>query len=218
MISITVGGNSFISESELYTHLTRRLNGGEFTYLMAVEEAGANNPSIAQVFDEMRGATLAEIETALINSGITYSIEAVTQAYNLLATQQTSIQIKNAQALILATQLIDEFDFIGKPTLLTQPLRWPRVDAIDRNGVAIADDTIPAGVKTATAELTYFLLQHDMTDPTQYQAIYLLTYRGVGQSQSAFGKRASQKLPANVMDSLKPFLIEKSGFSSTLIF
>lgn len=221
-MTITAGVNSFTTEVELYSHLSTRLNGDSFTYLAAVFEAGiadqvTDMQATAQIVNDMRGATLAEIEAALTAAGITYDAPTLTKVHNTLIAGKTAIQIKNAQALILATQLIDQFDFVGLPTDTAQPLQWPRVGAVDRNRQSIPDNSIPAGIKTATAELAYFLLQNDTTDPAQYHHIFLLTSYRVGESQSSYGKRANKKLPDNVMDLLKPFLLEKSGFSSELI-
>jgi len=216
-MTITAGVNSFVTESELYNHLSTRLNGDSFTYQAAVFEAGITDQATAQTFNDMRGATLAEIEAALTAAGIVYNAATLAQAYNSLTASKTAIQAKNAQALILATQLIDQFNFIGLPTDTAQALQWPRAGAIDRNGQPIPANSIPTGIKTATAELAYFLLQHDTTDPAQYHHIFLLTSYRVGESQSSYGKRANKKLPDNVMDLLKPFLLEKSGFSSELI-
>lgn len=218
-MTITAGINSFVTESELYSHLSTRLNGDSFSYLAAVFEAGVTDQATAQIFNDMRGATFAEVEAALSAAGIIYDYDApaLAKAHDTLTAGKTAIQIKNAQALILATQLIDQFDFIGLPTDTAQALQWPRVGAVDRNRQPIPDNSIPAGIKTATAELAYFLLQHDTTDPAQYHHIFLLTSYRVGESQSSYGKRANKKLPDNVMDLLKPFLLEKSGFSSELI-
>ncbi len=62
---IILGTNSFIDESEFYSHLATRLNADEFSYLAAAYEAGAQDAEVAQIFSDMRGATLAALETAL---------------------------------------------------------------------------------------------------------------------------------------------------------
>ncbi len=221
-MTITPGVNSFTTETELYSYLATRLNGDEFTYSAAVLESGINEPVMVQLFVDMRMSTLANIKAALLAlgysaDGIPYDEEALDQSYNLLNSGETSIQIKNAQALILATQVIDQFEFIGKPTDTTQALQWPRIGAIDRNGEAIPDGTIPTGIKTAANELAFFLLRNDITDPQQHNHVFLLTSYRVGESQSTFSKREDKKLPDNVMDLLKPFLLSKSGFSSALM-
>lgn len=216
-MTITTGVNSFTTESEFYSHLATRLNGDDFTYLSAVLATGINDPAIAKVFDDMRGASLADIKTALTTANIAYIDSVLDDAFALLTSGGTKIQAKNAQALILATQLIDPFDFIGQPTETTQPLQWPRVGAVERNGQSIPADSIPNGIKTATAELAFFLLKHDITDPRQHHHLFLLTSERIGEVQNSYSKRINKKLPDNVMDLLKPFLLEKSAFSSTLI-
>lgn len=214
---ITAGTNSFASEADLYSYLSTRLNGDEFTYQAAVIEAGIIDPAIVQIVVSMQGATFATIEEVLVNSTITYDAATVEEACNLLTAGKTSIQIKNTQALMLATQLIDQFDFIGQPTDTAQALQWPRTGAVCRNGQPIPNNSIPAGIKTATVELAYFLLKYDVTDPRLYHHIFLLTSERIGETQSSYGKRVNKKLPENVMDLLKPFLLEKSAFSSPLI-
>lgn len=216
-MTIAAGENSFITEAELFSHLKTRLNGDEFNYLAAVYAAGVIGVDIAAIMDDMKGETLVTIEIALTAAGIDYNATELERSFNILAAGKTSVQIKNQQALVLATQLIDQFDFIGLPTNTTQPLQWPRRGVIGRNGQSIPQDNIPAGIKTATAELAYFLLKNDTTDPRQYHHIYLLTSYSIGDTQSSFSKRANKKLPDNVMDLLKPYLLEKSGFSSALI-
>lgn len=214
-MTITVGVNSFITEAEFYSHLSTRLNADEFTYLAAVYEAGATWPEVAHVFNDMRGLSLVEIEAALVDSQITP--EQIAQIYNLLSSSKTTVQTKNAQALILATELINQFEFIGKPTDTAQLLQWPRIGAIDRNRQAIPETTIPAGIKKATAELALILLRYDITDPQQHHHLFLLTSERVGEAQSSYGKAAVKKLPDVVMDTLKPYLLEKSAFSAELL-
>jgi|GEM_PF-4623339 len=216
-MTITLGVNSFTPETELYSYLGTRLNGDEFAYLAAVYEAGNTSLEIVQIFNDMRGKTFSEIEAHIIAASLDYDAAAIEEIYNTLTAGKTSIQIKNAKALILATHLIDQFEFIGRPTDTTQTLQWPRIGAIDRNGEVIPDDTIPTGIKTAANELAFFLLRNDITDPQQHNHVFLLTSYRVGESQSTFSKREDKKLPDNVMDLLKPFLLSKSGFSSALM-
>jgi len=216
-MTITLGVNSFTPETELYSYLDTRLNGDEFAYLAAVYEAGNTSLEIVQIFNDMRGKTFSEIEAHIIAASLDYDAAAIEEIYNTLTAGKTSIQIKNAKALILATHLIDQFEFIGRPTDTTQTLQWPRIGAIDRNGEVIPDDTIPTGIKTAANELAFFLLRNDITDPQQHNHVFLLTSYRVGESQSTFSKREDKKLPDNVMDLLKPFLLSKSGFSSALM-
>ncbi len=230
---LLVGQNSFASELDFFTYLDTRLNADEFCYLNAALEAVdkhisgvdiASNVTLAKVFNDNRGGSVLAVITAYENIAANspnlalFDHALIEQAYNTLAASETAIQIKNAKALILATQLIDQFDFIGSPADTAQPLQWPRVGAIDRNGQAIAADTIPAGIKRATAELAYFLLKYDLTDPRLQQHLFLLTSERVGESQSSFGKRINKKLPDNIMDLLKPYLLERSAFSSGLMF
>ena len=215
---ISLGENSYITESDFYSHLNTRLNSDEYNYLAAIYEAGVNEPEIAEVLNNNLGATLADIEAILNASSVSYDQAALQQSYNLLAAGKTSIQIRNTQALILATQLIDRLEFVGSPTDTAQLLQWPRVNVVNRNGQTIPADTISVEVERATAELALILLRYDLTDPRQQQHLYLLTSEMVGESQVTLAKNPNRKLTTYVMDLLKPFLREKSAFSSELLF
>lgn len=65
-------------------------------------------------------------------------------------------------ALIWATRLLDEqVEWHGTKSSSTQALRWPRYDAVDRDGYDIGGDVIPKFLKHATAELARHLLLKD---------------------------------------------------------
>lgn len=64
--------------------------------------------------------------------------------------------------LIEATRLLDEYvDWKGTINGATQALRWPRTGALNRDEQVIAADTIPEGVKRATAVFAAELLAED---------------------------------------------------------
>ncbi len=221
---VIVGENSFSSELEFFYYLDTRLNAEDFRYREAILETGAtDDPLLVKFLNMGKGGTLAEIKSEL-DAFIsppnppfqTYSLEELTTAYNKLSAKETSIQAKAAQALILATTLIDSFDFISKPVNPTQPLQFPRQSITDRNGLLIANDLIPHGIKTATNELAYVLLQDDITDYSVYQGKYLMTSERVGESSKSCKTMPVKKLPDNVLNLIRPYLLNKSDFSSPL--
>ena len=57
------------------------------------------------------------------------------------------------QSLLMATRLMDEhIEWTGAPSDVIQVLNWPRSGMWDRNGNAMDSDSIPNGVRDATAE------------------------------------------------------------------
>ncbi len=120
------------------------------------------------------------------------------------------------RAVLLATKIIDQFNFIGTVADVNQPLQWPRINAVNRNGQPIASNVIPGGIKDATCELAYFLLTHDITDPLQARYVFDLTSERIGESQTSF-KAHGGKLPEFVLTLLKPYLVEQSRHSCRLI-
>ena len=221
--------NSFSTELEFFYFLDMRLNADDFMYRHAVIEAGAVNPFIIKFLNAGKGGTLEEIKNALDGYidmlGLTgsengyYSVEELTDAYNILAASDTQTQKKAQQALILATSLINPFEFIGTPSSPAQALQWPRSSAIDRNGSPIANNEIPSDIKAATNELAFFLLKQDITDPEKANHLYLLTSEKVGESAKSFDtKLPTKKLPDTVLNYMRPFLVEKSDYSSCLTF
>ena len=81
------------------------------------------------------------------------------------------------QALVTATQLVDDHAWIGSAVSSSQALAWPRKNAIyidDRLGlqVTIAQNEIPSRVKTAVYEqalhlVTSLLLSVRLMEPTE---------------------------------------------------
>lgn len=59
-----------------------------------------------------------------------------------------------AAALIYATAHIDgRYNFVGSVQVLTQSLKWPRLDAYDDEGRLEASGAVPTRIEYATAEL-----------------------------------------------------------------
>lgn len=216
--------NSYSTELEFFHSLDRRLNADDFVYRSAIIEAGATEPLIIKFLNIGKGGTLLEIQAELdayiaaTNPTYEYSLDELTNAYNILSASETQTQVKAQQALILATSLIDSFEFIGAPTSPQQPLQWPRMSVTNRNGSTVANDVIPADIKTATNELAFFLLKHDVTDPEKYNHLYLLTTERIGEVSQSLTTKPAKKLPDNVLNYMRPFLVEKSDYTAALIF
>lgn len=103
----------------------------------------------------------ATVGGATANSYIT---EADATAYltssRLYISAWTSATLANKEvALIWATSLIDtSYEFEGSKWTLGQALRWPRIGAIDIDGVLISSGSVPEVLKRATALLALNLL------------------------------------------------------------
>jgi hypothetical protein len=64
-------------------------------------------------------------------------------------------------ALIRATYLMENYDWIGTKALSTQPLEWPRRNVTDKNNFYISSTVIPLQIKWIQAELAYRFLNGD---------------------------------------------------------
>lgn len=68
--------------------------------------------------------------------------------------------------LMWATRLLDQRAFfVGSKTDEDSALRWPRQGVIDRDGLLLASDEIPKGIKDATVEIAYHLFSQSV-DPS----------------------------------------------------
>lgn len=67
-------------------------------------------------------------------------------------------------ALIAATARLEQEGYVGRVASTTQALRWPRVGAVDEDGMSIDATTVPRAVQRACAELALYLLGSS-TDP-----------------------------------------------------
>ena len=100
-----------------------------------------------------------------------YATEAETTAY--LETRPNSASWTDgsaddkARAVITATWLMESLlDYTGSITTLEQALNWPRSGVSDREGRYLDQDTVPALIKRAMAELALYLLVSDrLADP-----------------------------------------------------
>lgn len=74
--------------------------------------------------------------------------------------QNLSEETKN-NALERGSRMLDEaFDWKGTPSFSEQPLRWPRKNAVDPDGVPIDPETVPLRIRIAAMEQALYL-----TDP-----------------------------------------------------
>lgn len=70
------------------------------------------------------------------------------------------VEAKKA-ALVQATTMIDQLQFVGRRADVDQALAWPRWSVVDPDGYWVADTAIPAFVRKACCELAGRLLTED---------------------------------------------------------
>lgn len=67
------------------------------------------------------------------------------------ATEDEAVMLSREQALLRASDWLNSLDWKGAPVSLDREMAWPR-KGIGAHGVAVAEDAVPACVKTACIE------------------------------------------------------------------
>ena len=63
-------------------------------------------------------------------------------------------------ALSLASRLLDDaFDWKGEPSKEDQPMRWPRKNVFDLDGLPVDPETVPVRIRNAVFEQALFLCE-----------------------------------------------------------
>ena len=95
----------------------------------------------------------ATVGGASANSYLTVAeADAYMETHPLFSNWDGATAQEQINALIEGTRLLDDyFSWIGDIASDTQALRWPRTNAEDPDGRAVASDIIPDPVKRATA-------------------------------------------------------------------
>ena len=118
----------------------------------------------ATVSAEIRGRAVATAGSPYAN---TYCSEprsvAILDGGRLNVSQWTALSMAQREAaLIWATYLLDlHFDWNGYKATEEQALRFPQTGIEDLDGYEIDDETIPADLERATAELAFELAKKD---------------------------------------------------------
>ena len=105
-------------------------------------------------------------------------------------------------ALIQATQIIDQKDFLGYKSVSTQTLKFPRIGLI-YDGVDVDGSTVPKRVKDAVCELAIWCLSEDYTEPddlANYKTIKIAVIQVETRGNGVKG------LPPMVSKLLSPFM------------
>lgn len=105
------------------------------------------------------------------------------------------------QALIQASQIINNKQFVGIRTVPTQLMAFPRF-GIYVDSILIDSSVVPKNVIDATCELAIWLLQDDYTAPDDLAQFGKVQLGPI----SIETKSASKKLPPMVNNLLRPFI------------
>ena len=119
-------------------------------------------------------------------------------------------------ALVTATLLLDENQFIGVAVSSTQSLAWPRKDAIyfdPKLGMekSVTTDTYPKRVKVATFELALQLLTNENLLDNKTQTFERIKVGSIEIEDSTKDVLKIPVLPLRIKKLLSPLLVNGSG-------
>jgi len=115
------------------------------------------------------------------------------------------------QALVTATQLVDDHAWIGSAVSSSQALAWPRKNAIyvdDRLGlqVTVAQDEIPSRVKTAVYEQALHLVNNEDLLAGTTQTFESISVGSISLTDSNSDVTRTSIKPSVVMKPIRPLL------------
>jgi len=119
------------------------------------------------------------------------------------------------QALVTATQLIDERHWIGAAVSSSQALAWPRKNAIyydPRMGqqITVANDEVPSQVKIAVYEQALHLVQNEDLLAQKIQTFESISVGSISLSDSNNDVTKTSITPSIIIRPLRP-LIRRDG-------
>ena len=115
------------------------------------------------------------------------------------------------QALVTATQLVDDHAWIGSAVSSSQALAWPRKNAIyvdDRLGlqVTVAQNEIPSRVKTAVYEQALHLINNEDLLAGTTQTFESISVGSISLTDSNSDVTRTSIKPSVVMRPLRPLM------------
>ena len=119
------------------------------------------------------------------------------------------------QALVTATQLIDERHWIGAAVSSSQALAWPRKDAIyydPRMGqqITIANSEVPSQIKIAVYEQALHLVQNEDLIAQKVQTFESISVGSIRLTDSNGDVTKTSITPSIIIKPLRP-LIRRDG-------
>jgi hypothetical protein len=152
---------------------------------------------------------------ATIGGSTSNSYCSLTEAESYFADRLNSSEWTSAsqgtkeKALITATRRIDEEQFRGVKTSITQALKWPRVAVYDEDGFPFESDTIPERVKQATFIVALELLRADFL-AENYMGNFSYFSAGAVQIKQ-FTQTSAGRLPADALRLLQHLMTAGNG-------
>lgn len=115
------------------------------------------------------------------------------------------------QALVTATQLVDDHAWIGSAVSSTQALAWPRSNAIyydDRLGlqVTVAEDEVPLRVKVAVYEQALHLVNNEDLLAGTTQTFESISVGSISLTDSNSDVTRTSIKPSVVMKPIRPLI------------
>ena len=114
-------------------------------------------------------------------------------------------------ALATAAAVLDQLKWAGTPVDSAQALAWPRRSVRDYSGRLLPQDTIPAAVATACAELAFHLIGNPQPAGNPVQM------RQLGDSLVMYFPTVADELPRHVRRLIEPYLRVRSAHAAELI-
>jgi hypothetical protein len=120
----------------------------------------------------------------------------------MVTTPDPNLAAKEA-ALIRATDYLNGLNWYGKRAAGGRVMAWPRVEAVDCDGYAIAEDTVPDTVVLATCALAGIIYGGEDAQPTLERGGRIQSESVGPLSQSFFDDAANRTIFAAIADLLR---------------
>ena len=91
-------------------------------------------------------------------AGVAFADDYISARY-AGSTWATATQAAKEGALVQATDYLNGMPWKGRRAVAGRTMSWPRVEATDADGYAVAEGTVPQQVQAACAELALLALQ-----------------------------------------------------------
>lgn len=120
------------------------------------------------------------------------------------------------QALVTATQLVDDHAWIGSAVSSSQALAWPRSNVIyfdDRLGqqITVAEDEVPTRVKTAVFEQALHLINNEDLLAGTTQTFESISVGSISLTDSNSDVTRTSIKPSVAMKPIRPLIRRGSG-------
>lgn len=115
-------------------------------------------------------------------------------------------------SLVTATQLIDNFEYVGAVASLSQELAWPRLEVVyysPKAGqyLAVPSDEVPSLIVNSVFELALHLLANENMLNAQQQTFEKIQIGPISISDSSSDYKQPPLIPQRIKNGLKPLLV-----------